>query len=116
MGSQCRLQSKRGEPEGTAPEIEGVLTSNYLGASPNPFNPSTSVQFGLVKAGNVEIDVFDIRGHHVVNLQTGFMEAGRHSVLWRGMDAGQRRVSSGVFFIRLVGEGFELTNKVLLMK
>ncbi len=73
--------------DGVTPETEEVLTSNYLGASPNPFNPSTSVQFGLVKAGNVEIDVFDIRGHHVVNLQTGFIEAGRHTVRWLARDS-----------------------------
>lgn len=102
--------------DGEVPEIEEAVADNFLGAAPNPFNPSTEVQFGLIAGGDVKIDIFDVRGRHVVALQDGHLQAGRHSILWNGLDSGDRGVASGVFFVRLVGEGFRLTEKVLLLK
>ncbi|MBU1071799.1 hypothetical protein KKG45_00980 [bacterium] len=89
-----------------------VLAGNY----PNPFNPSTKVIFSLPRAGEVDLDVVDVRGHLVRALHSGPMAAGRHGVAWDGTDDLGHGVASGVYFARLRHDGRELTHKMLLTK
>lgn len=102
--------------DGNAVEVHDLVVSNYFRASPNPFNPMTQFQFGLTKAGDVSVDIYDLRGRHVINVQNGFLSAGHHTVEWQGRDSAGRSVSSGVYFVRLLGEGFQLKQKILLVR
>lgn len=68
------------------------LKNNY----PNPFNPSTTIVFGLPEASVVTIEVFNTLGQKVATLVNNQMEAGYHDFIW---DAS--RVSSGVYFYRM---------------
>ncbi len=97
-------------------DIPDMVAANYFNASPNPFNPETNFNFGLVKAGDVSIDIYDLKGRKVNQVQNGYMAAGHHTIGWQGRDSAGRGVSSGVYFVRLVGEGFELNQKILLVK
>lgn len=83
------------------------LSQNY----PNPFNPSTTINFGLKKAGNVEIIVYNILGNKVSTLFNGFKLAGSHSVLFNASD-----FSSGVYFYKIVSDGFIKSRKMLMLK
>ncbi len=89
-----------------------ALTGNY----PNPFNPSTKVNFSLPREGEVSLDVVDVRGHLVRKLHSGPLAVGHHSVAWNGTDDLGRGVASGVYFARLRHDGLELTHKMLLTK
>jgi len=64
---------------------------------PNPFNPSTTIRFGLPAAGHVALKVYDARGHLVTVLVDGVRPAGRHEEVWSGDDDQGRRVPSGVY-------------------
>ena len=79
--------------------------------SPNPFNPVTSIRFGLPEAGKVEIRVFNIMGHQVAELANGWMEAGNHTVAFDATE-----LSSGVYFYELAADGFNSVKKMLLIK
>jgi len=68
---------------------------------PNPFNPSTRIDFSLEAAGPVRLEIFDAAGRSVRVLVTGRRSAGDHHVEWDGTDAGGRRVGSGVYLYRL---------------
>ncbi len=70
---------------------EYSLTEAY----PNPFNPSTTIEFALPVAGNVSITVYDI-GRSIVSLVSGAYDAGKYSVNW---DASS--ISSGTYYVRL---------------
>ena len=83
------------------------LHPNY----PNPFNPSTTLQFDLVKAGDVKLTVFDVLGKEVVTLVDSRMSAGVHSVEFDG-----EKFASGVYFARLSVEDVAMTRKMVLMK
>ncbi len=71
---------------------EAYSLSNF----PNPFNPSTTVEYVLVAKGHVKLGVWDYLGREVVTLVDEEKPAGRHEVRW---DA--RGSSSGIFFCRL---------------
>jgi hypothetical protein len=89
-----------------------MLTGNY----PNPFNPMTMIRFGLPSTQDVELSVFDVRGHKVRTLVNGAMAAGHHEVTWQGRDDAGRQVASGTYFYRLVTAGDQQVRKMLLVK
>ena len=60
---------------------------------PNPFNPSTTIDFSLPKAGETMVDVFNVSGQKVATLASGFQSAGRHSLVWNA-----KSFSSGTYF------------------
>lgn len=86
---------------------EFMLYPNY----PNPFNPSTTLQFDLAKAGDVKLTVFDVLGKEVATLVDGRMNAGVHSVRFDG-----EKFASGVYFARLSAGELAMTRKMVLLK
>jgi hypothetical protein len=92
--------------------ISFSLFPNY----PNPFNPSTTIEFKLPSSGNASLIVYDIMGRKVRELVSGQVTAGLRSVLWDGRDDSGRSVSSGVYFARLTMGKSMAVKKMLLMK
>lgn len=86
---------------GTPRAAEIVIGGNY----PNPFNPSTSIELAVTKAGAVRLEVFDVRGRLVRVVHDGRLSAGTHFLRWDGADETGRMVSSGTYFARARGEG-----------
>jgi photosystem II stability/assembly factor-like uncharacterized protein len=83
---------------------------------PNPFNPSTTIAFSLVRDGLVELKVYDARGALVRTLVDGQVTAGEQRVAWDGRDDGGRQVAAGVYLYRLRADGQELQRKMTLVK
>jgi hypothetical protein len=88
---------------------------------PNPFNPLTSIAYGVPAQGGaatleVELDVFDVRGRLVRRLVRGRQAPGTHRALWDGRDEQGGRVRSGVYLYRLRAGGSTLSRKMLLVQ
>lgn len=79
--------------------------------APNPFNPSTTISFSVPRKGHVSVRVYDMRGREVAVLHEGVLEADNHSILFQG-----HGLSSGTYFYRVVGNGFDVTEKMQLVK
>jgi len=88
------------------------LAANY----PNPFNPSTSIAFGLPSPTRVRLSIYNILGQEVASLVDDLLPAGRHELVWNGHDGQDRPVSSGVYFYRLQTDQFNQTRKMMLIK
>jgi photosystem II stability/assembly factor-like uncharacterized protein len=84
-----------------------ILSPNY----PNPFNPTTTIEFDLPKSSEVRLKIFNILGEEVVKLVSDRLSAGSYSYEW---DASS--LASGVYIYRLEAEGFVQTRKMVLMK
>jgi hypothetical protein len=78
---------------------------------PNPFNPSTTIQFSIGKLSIVDLKIYDLLGREVETLVKGEMSAGVHSVQF---DAS--KLASGIYFYRLRAGNFTATKKLLLLK
>jgi hypothetical protein len=89
-----------------------ALDTNF----PNPFNPSTTIRFSIENAGNVLIDVYNLRGQFVKTLVNEHFNAGQHRVMWNGTDSNGRTMSSGIYFYRMTSGEFIQTRKMILMK
>ncbi|MBC8478078.1 MAG: T9SS type A sorting domain-containing protein [Candidatus Delongbacteria bacterium] len=80
-------------------------------AYPNPFNPSTTIEYSLATSGSVQLSVYNIRGQLIYEIQDGFMPAGQHSVTWS-----PTHLSSGIFFVELCAGGEREVIKVSYIK
>ncbi|MCX6157882.1 MAG: T9SS type A sorting domain-containing protein [Ignavibacteriae bacterium] len=83
------------------------LSQNY----PNPFNPSTVIRFQLSVAGDVSLRVYDVMGREVQTLVIERLQAGTYEVKFDGS-----MLMSGVYFYKMVTEGFTDTKRMLLIK
>jgi cyclomaltodextrinase / maltogenic alpha-amylase / neopullulanase len=84
-----------------------TLSQNY----PNPFNPSTKIKYSIPHSSNVKIKVFNILGNEIMTLVDEFKVAGEYELTF---DADN--LPSGVYFYRMVTEGFSQTSKMILLK
>ncbi len=99
----------------TDPEDVNLVTE-LKGNYPNPFNPTTHINFSLKKAGKVELVIYNINGQKVRTLVDGEMAADNHSVKWNGRDDRGNSVSSGTYFYRLQTSETSQTRKMLMLK
>jgi DNA/RNA endonuclease YhcR with UshA esterase domain len=70
-------------------------------ATPNPFNPSTSIKFSVPSKGITDLGVYNARGERIRTLVSGRLEAGDYTEVWNGLDDRGKPVSSGVYYARL---------------
>jgi hypothetical protein len=92
--------------------MEYSLKQNY----PNPFNPMTEISFDLPRAGNVQLNVYNILGRKVTTLINDYLAAGRHSVTFNGTNDDGSSLASGIYLYRLITEEFVDSKKMTLMK
>ncbi|MCU0639062.1 MAG: T9SS type A sorting domain-containing protein, partial [Candidatus Krumholzibacteria bacterium] len=96
----------------TLPPATLILYQNH----PNPFNPSTVIEYYLPEGSFVKLDVYDAAGKHVTRLIDGYVEPGQRRVLWDGMDSEGKQVSSGMYFYRLDAGKTTLSRKMLILR
>jgi len=86
--------------------------------APNPFNPSTTISYQVPEGQNasVKLNVYDISGRLVATLVDEVREAGSYTVFWDGTDRNGRKVSSGVYFYRMVAGDYVQTRKMVMLK
>jgi len=93
-----------------------VPTKLDLANYPNPFNPSTNIDFGIPTSGKVKLCIYNLKGQKVIELVNAAMERGYHTIVWDGKDSLNRSVASGMYFCRLESGSLTATRKMLLMK
>ena len=90
---------------------EAPLATAILGSYPNPFNPTTAINYQLSSVSNVSLVVYDVLGREVSTLVDGVQEAGEHSVILDGS-----RLASGVYYYRLIAGSFSDIGRLILSK
>jgi hypothetical protein len=84
---------------------------------PNPFNPSTTIEFSIQQDSNIELSIFNIKGQKIKTLVNNEFMTGSHSIKWNGDNESGNSVSSGIYFYNLSINGkSEAVKKCLLLK
>ena len=78
---------------------------------PNPFNPTTKIEYQLSKTSDVSLRVFDLLGREISNLVNERKEAGKYQIMFDGSKLG-----SGIYLYKLTAENISITKKMLLIK
>jgi len=96
-------------------EVEGseLLPSEFSLAQnqPNPFNPVTTIRFGVPEKARVTIMLYDVAGREVRKIADEEFEPGYHERVLSASGLG-----SGVYFCRMVSGSFTQSRKLLLLK
>ncbi|MCP5062358.1 MAG: T9SS type A sorting domain-containing protein [Ignavibacteriae bacterium] len=88
-------------------QLDYKLNQNF----PNPFNPTTSIQFSLPEASQVKLVVFNVIGEQVAELVNKNMEAGNHNVEFNASE-----LNSGIYVYKIEANGFVQIRKMILVK
>ncbi len=91
---------------------EHFTLTNY----PNPFNPSTMLEWNLCKSNMVTINIYSLTGQKIRTLLSGFQVAGKHQMQWDGKDDGGKNVAAGIYFARLKAGTHSALRKLILLK
>jgi photosystem II stability/assembly factor-like uncharacterized protein len=112
-GNRALLKTTNGGILLPAAETNNEIVYNYSLSQnyPNPFNPITNVKFSIINAGDVKIVVYDIQGREVQTLVNERLNEGTYEVKFDGS-----MLTSGVYFYKMVSEGFTETKKMMLVK
>jgi hypothetical protein len=78
---------------------------------PNPFNPTTVINYQLPMINHVSLKVYDILGREVTTLVNTRMPAGKHQVSWNAS-----KMPSGIYYYQLQAGDFQDIKKMILMK
>ena len=78
---------------------------------PNPFNPITTIRYGLNQNANIQVSIYDINGRLITTLINEFQITGYHFITW---DASN--FSSGIYFLNISAGEIAKTKKMVLIK
>jgi flagellar hook assembly protein FlgD len=109
------IRITKGNPVASVP-----LPVRYtLRSTPNPFNPSTRVEFTIPDGAGlvpVALRVYDVSGRVLRTLVEGTRGPGWHHVEWDGRDASGSAVSAGIYLLRIEAGAWSEVEKVALVK
>lgn len=94
------------------PTASSFTLNNY----PNPFNGKTTFKFNIPTESDVKLNIYDISGRLVKQLDKGRLAAGTHRLEWEGRDTIGKEVSSGLYIATLVAGIREDVIKIAIVK
>jgi hypothetical protein len=92
---------------------DGIITKYAVANYPNPFNPTTTINYQVPESGHVTLKVYDIMGKEIATLVDGVKNRGSYNV---NFSMEQYRLASGIYFCRLSAGKNMLTTKMILSK
>jgi hypothetical protein len=98
--------------------VSGIVNTNVVPTKyflyqnyPNPFNPITKVKWSMLNEGNVKIVIYDVTGRELQTLVNGVMKPGTYNVLFNGS-----QLSSGIYFYKMITNGYIETRRMVILK
>jgi hypothetical protein len=102
---------------GGSTDVASGTPEFFLGYSiPNPASGESRVEFLLESPASIQLDVFDVAGRRVRNLESGVRPAGQNWASWDGRMNDGHQAPSGVYFFRLQSGGRVLTSRVVRVR
>jgi len=93
--------------------LTNINVKNY----PNPFNPTTTIEYSIQNDSKVNLTIYNIKGQKIKTLAQNEFTKGNHSIIWNGDDESGNSVSSGIYYYKLNIDGkTEAMRKCLLLK
>jgi len=97
--------------ESSATDEELPPASSILNVFPNPFNPSTSINFSLAETEDVTLQAYNLKGELKEVILSETLSSGVHNINWQ-----PENLASGLYFIRLTSGNQSATSKAILLK
>ncbi len=110
-GAMAKRLAQNGGVMSAIPDKYG-LSANY----PNPFNPSTTIDYQLPETANVKMVIYDLLGRQIRILIDKDQEAGYHSAKWDGCNDSGMPVSAGIYILKFKANAYTAIRKMIFMK
>ena len=102
--------------EATVKAKGGGVAAVRAYASPNPFNPQTSISYSLLHGGNVTVRIYGSSGQLIRTLKDEYAPQGTYEVNWDGRDNAGRAVTSALYIVMVDQAGEHSSTKLVLLK
>lgn len=117
LGSKQVLIQNMSITSDTEQEVLLPVITDLMPIYPNPFNPSTTIQYTIANQTHVSISVYNLLGEQVVMLvDNHFQSAGAYQVQWDGRNGNGQYVSSGIYFLTIKTDDFVKTRKMMMLR
>jgi hypothetical protein len=90
--------------------------TELIGNYPNPFNPTTFINFSLHSPSPVRLDIFNVKGQKVKSFYQEYSSPGIYNIQWNGRDEMNQKVSSGIYMYHFQTRDFQKKSKMLLLQ
>ncbi len=99
-------------------QLSGALATYYSLRRnyPNPFNPTTNIEYTIAKEGNVDVSIYNIQGQLIKNLVNTQQAAGYYNLKWDATDMYGNSVSTGIYFVKMQSGDFTKIHKMTFEK
>lgn len=105
-------------PLSTEINLEYVVSELFSlkSAYPNPFNPKTTIRYGLEIDNQVKIEIYDLSGKLLSTLHNNNQTQGWHSVIWNGTNQKGKQMPAGLYLSKITVGNESKTTKMMLLK
>jgi flagellar hook assembly protein FlgD len=83
---------------------------------PNPFNPETTIRYGIDEAGPVRLTIANQLGAEVAVILEEWRSAGQHEVRWNATNSNGMKVAAGIYYVRLISGETVLHKPMVLLR
>ena len=83
---------------------------------PNPFNPSTTIDYTLSVGSDVSLSIYDMQGRMVRSLVSANQDAGTYNVIWNGLSETGEQSASGIYLVMMEANGNIYQQSITLLK
>ena len=100
---------------------EGLMPANRFSqvdmvTYPNPFNESVAIEVTASNLNSVDVGIYNVLGELIRDFINTDMTSKQNQISWDGTDINNRKVASGIYFVRCGWKGGSKSNKLLLIK
>ncbi len=104
------------DPTDTSDDSVAPIVTNLNGIYPNPFNPTATISFSIAQSERAVVKVYNSRGQYVKTITDEILPQGNYTYTWNGDDRNNRKLASGIYFIRMQTNSYSKSIKAILMK
>jgi hypothetical protein len=97
-------------------EVAPVLATELTGNHPNPFNPYTTINYTVLNATHVTIEIYNVRGQKIRTLVNETVEQGHHTVVWNGKCDNGTELGSGMYLYVMTAGEYRSVRRMTLLK
>ena len=98
------------------PDVGAAFGATLNQNFPNPFNPTTRIEFALEQPSYVDLSVYDLAGRLVASLHQGELAAGDHHVMWNGKNSSGMPAPTGQYRYALKTSTGQISRSMVLVK
>ena len=98
--------------------LDDILPENFSvsNAYPNPFNPTTNIDFSIAEESNLKINIFDLLGRNIFSHEQDFKRPGVYRFQWNAVDNIGNNVASGIYLITIQYKKNTYKQKITFLK